>query len=273
MMAAAAPARRGAGAAGAARAAQLHGSGAARRLALAEAARPPALARAAPGKPARRRRRVRAAAQQTAGSTAHGESIEWRSRPEVRYAPSHTPSARRPFSFLVTPLRLAAAPSPRRQREWRALWRAWRRAAAAAAALASRAFSPRTPRRAAASSRRTPRSANSCVPAPRSSLPRLLCQQGFARRLTSRAQGPSAGWVTAGMLLRMRRPRAARSLMGRWSEGCLTVSADDTVAQAVRLMAAHEVGCLVALEPRTDAVAGVITVRSMRCALEQHVCC
>lgn len=58
--------------------------------------------------------------------------------------------------------------------------------------------------------------------------------------------------------------------MGRWSEGCLTVSADDTVAQAVRLMAAHEVGCLVALEPRTDAVAGVITERqySRRIILE-----
>ena len=72
------------------------------------------------------------------------------------------------------------------------------------------------------------------------------------------------------MLLRMRRPRAAHSLMGRWSEGCLTVSADDTVAQAVRLMAAHEVGCLVALEPRTDAVAGVITERqySRRIILE-----
>ena len=88
--------------------------------------------------------------------------------------------------------------------------------------------------------------------------------------MTYHAQGPSAGWVTAGMLLRMRRPRAARSLMGRWSEGCLTVSADDTVAQAVRLMAAHEVGCLVALEPRTDAVAGVITERqySRRIILE-----
>ena len=82
--------------------------------------------------------------------------------------------------------------------------------------------------------------------------------------------GPSAGWVTAGMLLRMRRPRAAQSLLGRWNEGCLTVSADDTVAQAVRLMAAHEVGCLVALEPRTDAVAGVITERqySRRIILE-----
>lgn len=117
-MAAAAPARRGAGAAGAARAAQLHGSGAARRLALAEAARPPALARAAPGKPARRRRRVRAAAQQTAGSTAHGESIEWRSRPvrPVTHPVSKTPvfisrdaAATRSRSFTAPAARMASA--------------------------------------------------------------------------------------------------------------------------------------------------------------------
>ena len=65
------------------------------------------------------------------------------------------------------------------------------------------------------------------------------------------------------MLLRMRRPRAAATPGGRWAEGCLTVRSDDTVAQAVRLMAAHDVGCLVTLEPRGagDAVAGLITER------------
>jgi len=63
------------------------------------------------------------------------------------------------------------------------------------------------------------------------------------------------------MLLRMRRPRAAATPGGRWAEGCLTVRSDDTVAQAVRLMAAHDVGCLVTLEPSGDAVAGLITER------------
>ena len=64
------------------------------------------------------------------------------------------------------------------------------------------------------------------------------------------------------MLLRMRRPRAATSLGGRWAEGCLTVRRQDTVAHAVRLMAAHEVGCLVVLDAPGDSVAGIITERS-----------
>jgi signal-transduction protein with cAMP-binding, CBS, and nucleotidyltransferase domain len=65
------------------------------------------------------------------------------------------------------------------------------------------------------------------------------------------------------MLLRMRRPRAATTLGGRWAEGCLTIRADETVAQAVRLMAAHEVGCLVVMDDRAgDEVAGVITERT-----------
>jgi hypothetical protein len=29
--------------------------------------------------------------------------------------------------------------------------------------------------------------------------------------------GPSAQWITAGMMLRMRRPRAAMSVAGRWA--------------------------------------------------------
>jgi predicted transcriptional regulator len=65
------------------------------------------------------------------------------------------------------------------------------------------------------------------------------------------------------MLLRMRRPRAATTLGGRWAEGCLTIRADESVAQAVRLMAAHEVGCLVVMDDASgDAVAGVITERT-----------
>ena len=49
--------------------------------------------------------------------------------------------------------------------------------------------------------------------------------------------GPSASWITAGMMLRMRRPRAAVAVVGRWAEGCLTVKEDDSVAEAVRLSA------------------------------------
>ncbi len=45
--------------------------------------------------------------------------------------------------------------------------------------------------------------------------------------------GPSASWITAGMMLRMRRPHlAAEGAAGRWAEGCLTVREDDSVAEA-----------------------------------------
>ncbi len=63
------------------------------------------------------------------------------------------------------------------------------------------------------------------------------------------------------MLLRMRRPRAASSLGGRWTEGCLTVRSDETVDAAVRLMAAHEVGSLAVMEPSGESVVGIITER------------
>ena len=81
------------------------------------------------------------------------------------------------------------------------------------------------------------------------------------QRLSLPAQGPSASWITAGMLLRMRRPRAAASLGGRWAEGVLTVRTEDPVAHAVRVMAAHNVGCLVVMSA-ADEVAGVITERT-----------
>jgi CBS domain-containing protein len=63
------------------------------------------------------------------------------------------------------------------------------------------------------------------------------------------------------MLLRMRRPRAAHALGGRWAEGCLTVRTNDSVADAVRLMAAHEVGCLAVTDPAVEHVAGLLTER------------
>ena len=73
--------------------------------------------------------------------------------------------------------------------------------------------------------------------------------------------GPSAQWISAGMMLRMRRPKAAQSVAGRWSEGCLTVRQDESCMQAVRLMAANDVGCLVVLDPLAETVTGIITER------------
>lgn len=67
------------------------------------------------------------------------------------------------------------------------------------------------------------------------------------------------------MLLRLRRPRAAHGVQGRWAEGCLTIREDQSVGEAVTLMSAHEVGSLLVLAPQSDApatVTGILTERS-----------
>ena len=73
--------------------------------------------------------------------------------------------------------------------------------------------------------------------------------------------GPSAHWISAGMMLRMRRPRAAMSVAGRWAEGVLTIREEESVAEAVRIMAAHDVGCLVVMDSAGQHVKGIVTER------------
>ena len=73
--------------------------------------------------------------------------------------------------------------------------------------------------------------------------------------------GPSAQWISAGMMLRMRRPRAAMSVAGRWAEGVLTIREEESVAEAVRIMAAHDVGCLVVMDSAAQHVTGIVTER------------
>jgi len=74
--------------------------------------------------------------------------------------------------------------------------------------------------------------------------------------------GASAGFVTAGALLRMRRPR--RQPMGgvpppSGEDGCITISEMDTVADAIQLMQSNGVGSVVALTADGGRLAGFLT--------------